>query len=432
MAGYGSCNHFGQIVRNVIARAELLDTMTAPSETAEDARLSALEKYDILDTPSEEAFDRITRLTARLFDVPMATITFLDAHRQWFKSRQGVEACETEKGPAFCRIAIELGDPLVVLDTLEDPRFRTNPLVLGPPYLRFYAGTQLRGAAGTAIGTLCALDTRPRDFGTEDIRMLSDLAAIVMTELELRTIAMRDSLTGAFSRRAFRQEASRALALAKRHKHNLSCIVFDLDHFKAINDQNGHAMGDLVLKACLQVCRDELRNSDLIGRIGGEEFAIVLPHTASDEALAVAHKLRESFTRILLPGKHASLRFSASFGVAQLHSSTRDIDDLLQNADEALYASKAAGRNTCSLWKPREQDLTGRLRRVFKAGIISFNGGHSTIDCTVRGLSDVGASLDVVSTAGIPQRFKLQIGSDVSRLCHVADIRDRHVQVEFA
>lgn len=90
----------------------------------------------------------------------------------------------------------------------------------------------------------------------------------------------------------------------------------------------------------------------------------------------------------------------------------RDIGDLLQRADEALYGSKGAGRNTCSLWKAEKPDMTRTLRRVFKAGLISFNAGYSTIDCTVRGLSDQGASLDVTSTAGIPQRFKLQIGAD--------------------
>ncbi len=399
----------------------------------EDRRLSALAKYDILDTPSEEAFDRVTRLTARLFGVPMSTITFLDGHRQWFKSRHGVTACETERQPAFCRIAVEMGDPLVVADTMQDDRFRDNPFVLGEPFLRFYAGTQLRTKDGTAIGTLCAMDTRPRIFNAEDLRLLSDLAAIVVDELELRALIMRDDLTGALSRQTFRQEATRALALARRHGHSLSCVLFDLDHFKTINDENGHAVGDLVLKACLDVCRQELHGSDLVGRIGGEEFAVILPLTTSADAMQTAHRLREAFGRIYIPAKQGSLRISASFGVAGMHSATRDIDDLLANADEALYASKAAGRNTCSLWQPREQDLTGMLRRVFKAGRISFNAGNSTIDCTVRGLSDTGASLDVTSTAGIPQRFKLQIGSDnFSRLCHVAMMRDRQVQVEFA
>ncbi len=403
--------------------------MTAEAAGAEDLRLSALEPYDILDTPPEEAFDRITRLTTRLFGVSMATVTFLDGHRQWFKSRQGIEACETEKGQAFCKTTVELSEPLVVTDTLTDDRFKNNPLVLGPPHLRFYAGTQLRTGDGTAIGTFCAMDTKPREFDAEDLRTLNDLAAIVMDELELRAVVMRDSLTGALSRRAFRQEASRAISLARRHHHDLSCVVFDLDHFKAINDENGHAIGDLVLKACLEVCRAELRSSDLIGRIGGEEFAIVLPHTASDAAMAVAHKLREAFGTILVRGKHASLRFSASFGVATQHPGTRDIDDLLQNADEALYAAKAAGRNACSLWQPRDQPyLADALRRVFKAGRISFNAGHSTIDCTVRGLSDRGASLDMSSTAGIPQRFQLQIGSEqAARLCNVASIKGRNV-----
>ncbi|MET0444864.1 MAG: GGDEF domain-containing protein, partial [Pseudorhodoplanes sp.] len=261
----------------------------------------------------------------------------------------------------------------------------------------------------------------------------NDIAAIVMDELELRAIVMRDSLTGALSRRAFRQEASRAISLARRHDHSLSCVVFDLDHFKAINDENGHAIGDLVLKACLDVCRTQLRGSDLIGRIGGEEFAIVLPHTASEAAMEVAHKLRQAFGTILIPGKHASLRFSASFGVSTQHSATRDIDDLLQNADEALYAAKAAGRNACLLWQPRDEPhVADALRRVFKAARISFNAGRSTIDCTVRGLSDRGASLDMASTAGIPQRFKLQIGSESSRLCSVANVKGNNVRVEFA
>jgi diguanylate cyclase (GGDEF)-like protein len=407
--------------------------MPTDTEAAEDTRLSALAKYDILDTPPEEAFDRITRLTARVFNVSMSTVTFLDGHRQWFKARQGVDACETDRGPAFCNLAIQLGDPLVVTDTLTDARFKDNPFVVGPPYLRFYAGAQLRAADGAVIGTLCAMDTQPRAFADDDVKALSDLAAIVMSELELRTVVLRDGLTGAMARQAFRQEADRAFALARRHKHPLSCVTFDLDHFKAINDENGHAVGDLVLKACIEVCHEELRASDLIGRVGGEEFAVVLPHIDAEAAMGVAQKLRGAFGKVFIPGKYSPLRFTASFGVAAIDETARDIGDLLERADEALYASKGAGRDTCSLWKPARPDMSAALRRVFKAGRISFNAGHSTIDCTVRGLSETGASLDVASTAGLPQRFKLQITADnFSRACSVAHVRDRNVQVQFA
>ncbi len=407
--------------------------MQTDADVAEDKRLSALAKYDILDTPPEEAFDRITRLTTRVFNVPMSTVTFLDGHRQWFKARQGMDYCETEKGPAFCNLAVRSGDPLVVTDTLADDRFKDNPFVVGPPYVRFYAGMQLRTADGIAVGTLCAIDTQPRAFSDDDTKALADLAAIVMSELELRTLVLRDSMTGALARQAFRQEAERAFTLAKRHAHPLSCIVFDLDHFKAINDENGHAVGDLVLKACVEVCHQELRGSDLVGRIGGEEFAIVLPHIAGDDAMNVAHKLRTAFRRIFVPGKFAPIRFSASFGVAALDPAANDVGDLLNRADQALYASKAAGRDACSLWKATETVPSGMLRRVFKAGRISFNAGHSTIDCTVRGLSDTGASLDVTTTAGIPEQFKLQIGADkISRLCTIASVRDKNLQVQFA
>jgi diguanylate cyclase (GGDEF)-like protein len=407
--------------------------MQTDTDRAEDARLSALAKYDILDTPPEEAFDRITRLTARIFNVPMSTVTFLDGHRQWFKARQGLDLCETEKGPAFCNLAVRSGDPLIVLDTLTDDRFRDNPFVVGPPYLRFYAGMQLRTTDGTAVGTLCAMDTQPRAFSDDDARALSDLAAMVMSELELRTLVLRDGMTGALARQAFRQEAERAFSLARRHGHPLSCVVFDLDHFKAINDENGHAIGDLVLKACVEICHQQLRTSDLVGRIGGEEFAVVLPHIAGDAAMNVAQKIRAAIGQIFVPGKFTPVRFSASFGVAAIDGTARDIADLLERADQALYAAKAAGRNTCSFWKSAEAASANILRRVFKAGRISFNAGHSTIDCTVRGLSDTAASLDVASTAGIPQRFKLQIGADnVSRLCTVTSARDKNVQVQFA
>lgn len=411
----------------------MLTTPTIADPQVEEQRLETLARYDIVDTPSEEAFDRITRLTTRIFGVSMATVTFLDGHRQWFKSHEGLESCETERGPAFCNLTIREQQPLVVPDTLADSRFKDNLLVLGPPYLRFYAGAQLRTPDGIAIGTLCAMDTRPRSFSAEQTEMLIDLAALVMSELELRMLATRDSLTGALSRRAFREEGARSLALAKRHNHELSCAVFDLDHFKRINDEYGHAVGDKVLEVCLAACQREARLTDVFGRIGGEEFAILMPHTGRDAALVAAEKLRQVIAGVSVESAAGLVRFTASFGVAALDRGVQDFDDLLKRADAALYAAKEAGRNRSQMWIGTPNVTPGALRRVFKAGKISFNTGHSTIDCTVRGLSDTAASLDVISTAGIPDRFKLQIPADnFARSCTISAKRDKNIEVTFA
>ena len=398
----------------------------------EDARLAALSRYDIIDTPPEEAFDRVTRLTRQIFGVPMSTVTLIDGHRQWFKSRQGMANDETPRAPALCNYAIQQLEPLVIPDTLADDRFRDNPFVAGAPHIRFYAGVQLRGPDGHALGTLCAMDDKPRSFDQSQLSMLTDLANIVMSEMELRTLAMSDSLTGALSRRAFRDEATRAIALAVRHKHDLSCAMFDLDHFKSVNDENGHAVGDMVLKACVDICRQELRETDIVGRLGGEEFGILLPHTGRDAAMIVVEKIREAFARIYVQGKNGQVKVSASFGVAALDRSVSDIDELMNRADTALYNAKDAGRNTCMAWKPTVPVLSGVLRRVLKAGHITFNSGRSTIDCTVRGLSDLGASLAVSSSADVPDRFKLRIpADDFYRLCKVAGKTDTVIEVEF-
>jgi diguanylate cyclase (GGDEF)-like protein len=398
----------------------------------EAARLDALASMDVLDTPPEESFDRITRLTRQIFNVPMATITLIDGHRQWFKSCQGLEVSETPRAPAFCNYAIQQTRPLIVPDTLCDSRFRDNIFVTGAPHLRFYAGAQLRSEDGYAIGTLCAMDNKPRNFDKAQLAMLVDLAAIVTGELRLRKLAMRDGLTGALARRAFREQAMRALTLATRHKHDLSCVMLDLDYFKSINDTHGHAVGDLVLKACVEVCQRELRETDMVGRMGGEEFAILLPYTSRETAMHVVENLRAAITRIYVQGKSGSVKVSASFGVASLDLSVTDIDGLLARADTALYQAKNAGRNTCIAWQSSEPASSGILRRVFKAGQITFNAGQSTIDCTVRGLSDAGAMLHVSSTADVPDEFKLQISADdIYRLCKIVAKTEKNLEVEF-
>lgn len=398
---------------------------------AEQQRLEALARYDILDTGEEESFDRITRMVRRTLKVGMSTVTFLDGHRQWFKSRQGVEICEGDRKDALCDVTIREAMPLIVPDTTQDPRFADNPLVTGAPHLRFYAGIPLRTRDGHNIGTLCAMDTQPRILTSDEIETLDDLARTVMTELELRLQASTDPLTGALSRRVFREDATRAIALAQRHRHDLSLIAFDIDHFKRVNDTHGHAVGDTVLVETIAACQAQLRRTDLIARLGGEEFCVLLPHTAQRPALEVAEKLRMRLTELVFAGEHGPFGVTASFGISSI-AHHADLDALLQAADEALYAAKKAGRNRCIASPPVEIDPSVG-RRVLKAGHIVFNQGQSVIDCTVRRLSDRGANLAVISTAGVPARFKLAIeADDFSKLCAVTRKAGSEIDVAFA
>ena len=149
----------------------------------EELRLCSLWALGILDTPAEERFDKFTRLASSALQVPIALISFVDSDRQWFKSRQGLDCAETSRSVAFCSHAIESDDLLVVPDTLQDGRFSANPLVCDAPYIRFYAGCPIRTLDGAAVGTLCVIDTKPRQLTAPEATMLKSLAEMVEAEL---------------------------------------------------------------------------------------------------------------------------------------------------------------------------------------------------------------------------------------------------------
>ncbi|WP_439521023.1 GAF domain-containing protein [Hydrogenophaga sp.] len=158
----------------------------APLPHNEAQRLRALRELLILDTPPEERFDRVAAFAAREFDVPMALVSLVDRDRQWFKSNFGMDVCETARDISFCGHAISERDGLVVPDTLKDLRFRDNPLVVGEPLIRFYAGCVLRLPYGEVVGTLCVMDRRPRKFDRLDVAILGGLRDVVVEELVRR------------------------------------------------------------------------------------------------------------------------------------------------------------------------------------------------------------------------------------------------------
>jgi PAS domain S-box-containing protein len=191
-----------------------MNTGGAPLSEAD--RLAALQRYQILDTPQEPAFDRIVRLAALLLDVPIALISLIDADRQWFKARYGLDVPETPRAIAFCDHAIRGSSILVVPDAKLDPRFCDNPLVTGEMHVRFYAGAPLVTPDGFALGTICAIDRSPRHLNQRDAAILAALADQIMHELEVRSALgelYREVAEGRRTARTLQGEGAKLAAL---------------------------------------------------------------------------------------------------------------------------------------------------------------------------------------------------------------------------
>lgn len=161
--------------------------MLPPVPLNEKQRLLALAELAVLDTPREEEFDRVTRRTAMICDVPIALVSFVDAGRQWFKSAVGLAVCETSRDSSFCAHAInQPEDIFIVEDARADVRFQDNPLVVGEPHVRFYAGVPLKSHEGFALGSLCVIDHIPRSLSATQIAALETAAHVIVTLLEHR------------------------------------------------------------------------------------------------------------------------------------------------------------------------------------------------------------------------------------------------------
>jgi GAF domain-containing protein len=165
--------------------------MPASLNAFESERLAALTALRVLDTPAEKIFDDLVEAAALALDAKIALVSLVDADRQWFKARRGLNACETSRDVAFCAYALETPDPFIVPNALNDDRFKDNPLVTGAPFIRFYAGAPLIAPSGHAVGTLCVIDDEPR-FGLaeRETALLTTFAGMVMERLLKRLETM--------------------------------------------------------------------------------------------------------------------------------------------------------------------------------------------------------------------------------------------------
>ena len=323
--------------------------MQEPKQPVDEAqRLEALRALSILDTLPEERFDRLTRLAKRLFGVPIALVSLVDDHRQWFKSRQGLEASETPRDISFCGHAVLGDDIFLVPDASKDDRFFDNPLVTDDPHIRFYAGCPLTLPGGSRPGTLCLIDRQPRQLSPDDLDLLRDLARMVEEELVAVQLATMDDLTHLSNRRGFQALGLHALQLCRRVERPAALLYFDLDGFKAINDRFGHAEGDRALNVFAQLLQQTFRDSDVLGRLGGDEFAVLATDSTAADLRQVLSRLDAAVDR-----QNAAERrgYDLRYSVGAVDFDPRqhpDIDALTAAADALMYAQKQARRRVAN------------------------------------------------------------------------------------
>lgn len=307
----------------------------------ETERLATLRALNILDTEAEERFDRATRIAKRMFAVPIAAVSLVDENRQWFKSCIGLSATETSRDISFCGHAIHSKQVFIIPDATQDVRFSDNPLVLGEPHIRFYAGYPLE-VDGYLVGTLCIIDQVPRQFNQDDELALTDLASMIERELCAVQLATIDQLTGISNRRGFLTLAQNNLDLSLRNQSPITLIYLDLDQFKPINDTFGHAEGDALLVSFALMLAKTCRASDIHARIGGDEFALLLNGTDKQQA----QHFIERFSLYVNQSNQATKRpydISFSYGIVEVdHQKHATIEQLLSDADERMYQSKRA------------------------------------------------------------------------------------------
>ena len=344
------------------------------SET--EKRVQALLELEILDTPSEAEFDDIVVLASEICQAPVSMVSLVASDRQWFKASIGVAVCETPISDSFCAHAIQQRGLFLVEDATKDQRFMDNPLVQDDPHVRFYAGVPLYAGHGVAVGSLCVIDTVPRTLSPGQAKALAILGQQVQTHLELRwerkkllkaveenqTLAKRlqvsnktlleansrlqelattDALTGLLNRRAFEEKISQEFAIAQRESQPLSLLILDIDDFKKRNDELGHAAGDEALRFVGESLRTALRPGCSAARIGGEEFAVLLPETTPSQAAVVAKRIQA----ILGLGRADLDPVTVSVGQSSLNPTVAHWQALFTEADREMYKAKRTRKN---------------------------------------------------------------------------------------
>jgi diguanylate cyclase (GGDEF)-like protein len=339
----------------------------------EEQKTEVLQRYRILNGAEEYLATQIAQTAALTFGVPMVLASLNERYRHWYRAAYGVSSKGLEALEAFCAQA-NLSDTIfAVPDVRLEPHFARDPAVTGAPHVVFFAGAPLSDPDGKRFGSLYLIDQKPHSFDQDKLHLLQSFAGVVSQDICVRSaaryavrdlieaehdkcylfdMAMTDPLTKALNRRAFFRLAEREVLRASRHRKPLSTLIFDIDHFKRVNDTHGHAIGDEVLIQLASCVTGNIRDEDLLGRLGGEEFALVLPETDERGALVLANRLREAIRGLQFPGRAEAFSVSVSVGISGPEIVDIDILPALERADSALYRAKQNGRDRVEVATP--------------------------------------------------------------------------------
>lgn len=340
--------------------------ITPPIPANEDERLYALARYDVLDSPPEESFDALTKLAAELLGVPIALVSIIDAKRQWFKSRYGLEAPETPRELSFCGHVVAINAPLVVPDSLLDERFFDNPLVTGQPVVRSYAGMPLRTKDGFVLGTLCAIDHKPRDFSEKEQEILKTLSDQVIAHLELRS--QNQSL-----------RLSQIRTLSYQQFFNLSldllCTVDSKFYFLSLNPVWERTLGWTIKELQARPLTELIHSDDLQSTLNEASRLLATGSSVINFRNRYRHK----------DGRWIPLSWVVAVRDGIFYASARDLSSELFK-DELL-----------DLARFRQQESELRLRAVFETmteGVVLQDLAGKIIECNSSSYEILGLSRD--------------------------------------
>ena len=313
---------------------------------------------------TQEAWQQVVEITVQATGLPAAIMVRHHPASASYEIIASSKSCRASYPPgslhhltgnSWYAPLLRDGDALRICDASEDQRWQHSPeLKQG---MTAFMGLPLLWPNDSVFGAICIMDAQAQDFQHSHQELLERFQALLNMQLNLlfqlhnvKNRASHDPLTGAYTRLDFFVTGNAELKRARRYQESLCLLMLDLDHFKSVNDQYGHAAGDEVLCTVVQQVLQSLRSSDRIYRLGGEEFVVLLPHTELESGIMIAERTRKLLDQTMTHGGH-SFPVSASIGVAMLESAGESLEELLEKVDVALYAAKNKGRNRVEVYQ---------------------------------------------------------------------------------